>query len=170
MAKSGFLVPFAAFIFFAVTSYAEPNLPGPYRATVISVVDGDTVKVEVQIWLGLYQKVKVRIAGIDAPEITKPKCTKEKELGLKAKEFLESVIPQQSTINLTQISEDEFGGRVDATIQTKDGKDVGELLRSEGHASPYKKRGMKKDWCGPESREEQVSQSKPRRDVAVDSQ
>jgi micrococcal nuclease len=154
-------------------SFAESNLSGPYPATVISVVDGDTVRVKVKIWLGLYQEVKVRIAEIDAPEISsKAKCTKEKELGLKAKEFLESVIPQQSTINLTRISEDEFGGRVDATIQTNDGKDVGELLLREGLASPYNKRGKKKNWCAPEpeSHEEQVSQSKPRRDVEVDSQ
>jgi micrococcal nuclease len=152
-------------------SFAESPLPGPYPATVISVVDGDTVRVKVKIWLGLYQEVKVRIAEIDAPEISsKAKCTKEKELGLKAKEFLESVIPQQSTINLIRISEDEFGGRVDATIQTTDGKDVGELLRSEGLASPYNRRGKKKNWCGPESHKEQVSQSKPRRDVEVDSQ
>lgn len=150
-------------------SFAESNLSGPYPATVISVVDGDTVRVKVKIWLGLYQEVKVRIAKIDAPEISsKAKCTKEKERGLKAKEFLESVIPQQSTINLTGISEDAFGGRVDATIQTVDGKDVGELLLKKGLASPYNKRG-KKNWCGPESHEEQVSQSKPRRDVEVDS-
>jgi micrococcal nuclease len=169
MAKSVFLVPFAAFIFFADTSYAEPNLPGPYPATVISVVDGDTVKVNVKIWLGLSQEVKVRIAEIDAPEISS-KCTKEKELGQKAKAFLESVLTKQSTINLTKISEDKFGGRVDAAIQTKDGKDVGELLRSEGLASPYNRRGKKKNWCDPESPKEQVSQSKPRRDVEVDSQ
>ncbi len=171
MAKSVFPVLFAAFLFLAVRSYAEPDLPGPYPATVISVVDGDTVKVKVQIWLGHYLEVKVRIAEIDAPEISsKAKCTKEKELGLKAKEFLESVIPQQSTINLTRISEDKFGGRVDATIQTTDGKNPGELLLREGLASPYNKRGKKKNWCGPESHEEQVSQSKPRRDVEVDSQ
>jgi len=170
MAKSVFIVPFAAFIFFAVTSYAEPPLPGPYRASVVSIVDGDTVHVKVRIWLGLYQEIAVRVRGIDAPEISEPKCPKEKELGLKAKAFLESVLTKQPTVNLTEISEDKYGGRVDATIQTNDGKDVGKLLLKEGLASPSKKREKKKNWCGPESREEQVSQTKPRRDVELDSQ
>jgi len=150
MAKLVFLVPLASSLFFAVTSYAEPPLSGPYPATVITVVDGDTVHVKVRIWLGLYQEVAVRVRGIDAPEISQPKCPKEKELGLKAKGFLESVLTKQPTINLTKISEDKYGGRVDASLETTDGKDIGELLLKEGLAHPYNVR-KKKSWCGPEA-------------------
>jgi micrococcal nuclease len=150
MAKSVFPVLFAAFLFLAVRSYAEPNLPGPYPATVISVVDGDTVKVKVKIWLGLYQEVKVRIAEIDAPEISKSKCTKEKELGQQAKKFLESTLPKDSKVKLTKIRDDKYGGRVDASLETTDGKDIGQLLKSTGLATPYNG-GKKKSWCAPET-------------------
>ena len=162
-----FLIYCISHLFLAATSFAESTLPGPYPAIVISVVDGDTVKVKVKIWLGLYQEVAVRIREIDAPEISQPKCPEEKELGQKAKAFLESVLTKQSTVNLTKISQDKYGGRVDASLETTDGKDIGALLLKEGLALPYNGR-KKKSWCA-ESHEEQVSQSKPRRDVEVDS-
>jgi micrococcal nuclease len=43
------------------------------------VVDGDTV------W---YQGVKIRLADIDTPEVSEPKCTSEAALGKKATQRL----------------------------------------------------------------------------------
>ena len=169
MAKSVFLVPFAAFIFFAGcstvepliqistksvitsgTSYAEPPLPGPYPASVVSVVDGDTVKVIVKIWLGLSQEVAVRLEGIDTPETRSAKCPHERELGLKAKSFVEKLLPAGSTISLGRVSDDKYHGRVVATLRTNNGEDVGQRLLKDGLARPYHN-GEKKSWCNPET-------------------
>jgi endonuclease YncB( thermonuclease family) len=150
MAKSVFLVPFAAFIFFADTSYAEPSLPGPYPASVVSVVDGDTVNVKVKIWLGLYQEVAVRVYGIDTPESLRAHCPSEKELGLKAKNFVEKLLPVGTTITLSQVRDDKYHGRVVATVRTTNGEDLSQRLLKEGLAAPYDG-GKKKSWCAPET-------------------
>ena len=137
-----FMIP----CFVAATSFAESKLPGPYPATVISVTDGDTVKVKVRIWLGLYQEIAVRIGGIDTPEISMSKCPKEKELGKEAKKFLESVLPTGSTVGLRDISADKYGGRVVASIVMTDGEDIGQLLLTRGMAFTYNGR-TKRSWC-----------------------
>ena len=151
MTKSVFFLLFAASLFFAVIAYAaEPPLPGPYSATVISVVDGDTVNVKVKIWLGLYQEVAVRIDGIDTPETRGAKCPSERELGLKAKNLVEKLLPAGATITLSQVGADKFHGRVVATVRTSNEEELGQRLLKEGLAVPYNG-GTKKSWCSPET-------------------
>ena len=53
-----------------------------YDATVVSVLDGDTVKVKILAWPEPLQLVSVRIDGIDTPEKGfRAKCKKEAMLG-----------------------------------------------------------------------------------------
>jgi endonuclease YncB( thermonuclease family) len=146
MRKFIFFLIFMTLCFAAAISFAESTLPGPYHATVMSVTDGDTVKVKAKIWLGLYQEVAVRIGGIDTPEISMSKCPKEKELGKEAKKFLESVLPTGSTVSLKDISADKYGGRVVASIVMTDGEDIGQLLLKRGMAFTYNGR-TKRSWC-----------------------
>jgi micrococcal nuclease len=150
MAKFVFFLLFAASLLFAVIAYAEATLPGPYPATVISVDDGDTVKVKVKIWLGLYQEVAVRIDRIDAPETRQAQCSSERELGLKAKSLVEKLLPAGATVTLNQIHNDKYHGRVVATLRTTNGEDLGQRLLKEGLAAPYNG-GKKRSWCAPET-------------------
>lgn len=39
-----------------------------YRATVLRVIDGDTLEALVDLGLEVFRKVKIRLAGIDCPE------------------------------------------------------------------------------------------------------
>ena len=151
MAKSVFFLLFAASLFLTVIAYAEPPLPGPYPATVIAVTDGDTVKVKVRIWLGLDKEVAVRIKGVDTPEITHSRCIEEKELGRKAKRYLESVLPKESMVQLTNIQRDKYGGRVVASLQASDHQNIGQLLINTGLATRYDGKEKKKSWCSPET-------------------
>ena len=48
---------------------ASAGFEGPVRADVVHVIDGDTFEANAQIWLGESIAVRVRIAGIDAPEL-----------------------------------------------------------------------------------------------------
>lgn len=63
-----------------------------YRVLVTRVVDGDTFEGTVD--LGFYVKTEqtFRLLGVDTPEIFHPKSKEEKELGMRAKEFVQNVM------------------------------------------------------------------------------
>ncbi len=123
---------------------AKEVLSGPIPAYVIRVVDGDTIIVSAKIWLGHKIETFVRIKGIDAPEL-KGQCTYEKELALKAKDFVSSAVADKEII-LFEVTNDKYAGRVLAIIQTEDYPDLGEALVQAGLARPYF--GKKREpWC-----------------------
>lgn len=59
-----------------------------YTGTVIKVVDGDTVYINVDLGFDISAKVKVRFKGIDTPEIYSPSCEAELIHGRAAKQFV----------------------------------------------------------------------------------
>ena len=104
---------------FVVSSRAKgaEALPGPILAVVTEVVDGDTVWVKARIWIGQDVTTKVRLAGIDAPEISRPraKCAAEIAKGEEARAYLQSLIGGRE-VSLHEVVPDKFGNRVDARI------------------------------------------------------
>ena len=123
--------------------YSDP-LPGPIDAEVIKVVDGDTIKVRANIWVDQTVIVSVRLRGVDAPELYRPKCPAEKELARTAKAAVNASTPVGSTVRLTQITRDKYGGRVVAYVQTNDGETLGARLVAQGQAIAM---GAEKPWC-----------------------
>ncbi len=89
---------------------------GPYSAEVVRVIDGDTIDVNVALWPGLRAEYSVRVRGIDAPEIFRPDCEREKELGEAAKARAEKLYPPGLAIEVRDVSYDAFSGRVVAEI------------------------------------------------------
>lgn len=59
-----------------------------YRATLLDVVDGDTIKVQVDLGFNLSRKIKLRLKDIDTPELYRPSCEAEKIHAQEAKKFL----------------------------------------------------------------------------------
>ena len=102
---------------------AEPKdlLPGPYSAKVIRVIDGDSLVVEVNSWLGQYQRVTVRLRGIDAAELRSgdPKA-------LQAKARLEEWV--KGGVLLRDIGWGKYANRVVARVFGIDGENLGCLL------------------------------------------
>lgn len=96
------------------------------EAVVIKVIDGDTV------WVKTVQKnqrrLKVRLVGIDAPEICQPE-------GMTAQKALSSQI-SGGIIQLRTAGHDRYG-RVLAQIW-RDGRDVGAWMVASGLAWSYK--------------------------------
>jgi len=133
---------FALFIpLFLIT--CSPVQAGEYAATVDSVYDGDTIKATVEIWPGLFQKVSIRINGIDTPELrTKNAC--EKALAKKAKTALTVIIGESVTISNVRIG--KYAGRVLADVHTAQGVDVGAYMLGSGHAREYHG-GKRQPWC-----------------------
>ena len=119
-------------------------LPGPYSAAVERVVDGDTLRARVAVWLGQELTVLVRIRGIDAPEIH-GRCEGETARARDAKAALERLVSDGPVV-LTHIEGGKYFGRVIADVTAKSGEDVGAALIAGGFARPYDG-GARQPWC-----------------------
>ncbi len=122
---------------------AQPPIDGPVAAEVERVVDGDTVRVAARIWVGHTVSVAVRIAGVDAPELYRPRCDAERDAARRAKSFVEAMLGDGG-VTLHEIAPDKYGGRVVARIETTSGDDVGAALLAEGLAI---EEGDSDPWC-----------------------
>ena len=117
-----------------------------YRATIVKVIDGDTVDVDIDLGFGIVlSDERVRIMGIDTPE-SRTRDKVEKKFGLAAKARLKQLLGKTCTLK-TQINkngEDMKGkfGRILGDFDVYDAKTdswqpVTRVLVSEGHAVPY---------------------------------
>jgi endonuclease YncB( thermonuclease family) len=100
------------------------------------VVDGDT------IW---HSGVKIRLADIDTPEVSRPQCAAEAELGRRATERLRELI-NAGPFQLMQRGRDidRYGRQL--RILERDGRSLGDILVAEGLARPWD--GARRSWCG----------------------
>ena len=84
-----------------------------YRCTILKVIDGDTVDVDIDLGFGVWmRKERVRILGIDTPE-SRTRDKVEKVYGNLAKEFVKDYLAEGSTQTL-QTEKDGTGkfGRI----------------------------------------------------------
>ena len=132
------------FVFVPAMQSNADSLPGPIPAEVLKVVDGDTIKVRATIWVDQTVEVSVRLRGIDAPELYRPKCEAEKALARQAKAAVNASSPVGSSVTLSRITRDKYGGRVIASVATADGSALSEHLLANGQAIAY---GAPKPWC-----------------------
>ncbi|MDC0032289.1 thermonuclease family protein [Pelagibacteraceae bacterium] len=108
--------------------------------------DGDTcyVSVKYKDWPEVKFE-KMRLLDIDTPEISRPKCKEEKELGLKARDFLNNLISASEIIRIeTNYDRGRFG-RILGHLKL-DSIDASEALIQNGLGKIYIK-GQKIDWC-----------------------
>ena len=102
--------------------------------------DGDTCYVMLN-----GANTKIRLLELDTPEISKPKCEAELELGLKARDYLNNLIDNAATIEFkTDYAEDYFGRILSYLII--DGEDVSANIVSKNLGVVYD-RDNKTDWC-----------------------
>ena len=100
------------------------------------VVDGDT------FWL---DGDKIRIADIDTPEISQPKCEEEYDLGMRATYRLLDLL-NAGPFELASIpgrDKDQYGRLLRVVI--RNGHSVGDRLVSEGLARTWS--GRREPWC-----------------------
>ena len=102
-------------------------LAGPAAAaTVISVGDGDTLRVE-----DGGRKVTIRVACIDAPEMA------QAPYGQQARQALQDMLPVGSTVTLKTQTKDRYGRTV-AEVFAQNGVNAGLSLVQQGHAFAYR--------------------------------
>lgn len=100
-----------------------------YPSSVDRVVDGDTVRLLMDLGLRIYRIDNVRLAHINCPETNTPE-------GKRAKEFaFQLLIPGENVVFVSK-SLDKYG-RPLGTIQLPNGADYGQTMIANGHAVPY---------------------------------
>jgi len=113
------------------------ELYGSYKAEVVKVIDGDTVKLNVRIWPQLTQQTNLRLKKINTPEKRGKKISDcEKKAGQATTNFRQKCLKGAKTVIVSDIQLGKFSGRVLGKL-SRNGKDLGEALIKAGHAKPY---------------------------------
>lgn len=123
---------------------AAATAPDSHRAQIVRVIDGDTVEARIAIWIGQEIVTKIRLRGIDAPELAGA-CAQERERAEAARERLRGLVQGQPVI-VSAVGPDRYFGRVVARIASPSGQDLGQQLLGEGLARPYRG-GRRESWC-----------------------
>lgn len=107
----------------------------PAGRNAFCVVDGDTVR---------YRGERIRLSDIDTPEITRPACVMERELGERATRRLMAHL-NDGPFDLvdTGLGRDRYG-RPLRELQ-RGGRSIGSMLVAEGLAHRWD--GKKRNWC-----------------------
>lgn len=99
------------------------------------VTDGDTFR---------YRGEKIRVADINTPETSSPKCAAEAELGARATaRFQQLLNAGPFTLEPIDRSHDPYGRAL--FVVTREGASLGTALVSEGLAEEW--RGRRREWC-----------------------
>ena len=107
-----------------------------YKATVIKVIDGDTVDVDLDLGFDvMLKKERVRIMGIDTPE-SRTRDKEEKKFGLASKARLKELLGKDTVLVCQKYDAKGKFGRILGDFKTDSGL-AGKRLIEEGHAVPY---------------------------------
>jgi micrococcal nuclease len=80
-----------------------------YNVSVIKVVDGDTIDVDIDLGFGMtYKKQRVRLMGIDTPE-SRTRDLEEKKFGKASKKHLKKLLESAERISLISHDKGKFG-------------------------------------------------------------
>ena len=112
-----------------------------YRCTVVKIIDGDTVDVDIDLGFGVWmKKQRIRMYGIDTPE-SRTRDLVEKKYGLAAKEFLTGMLDDKAGITLKTHTDKEgkFGRILGELWRNTDFADqsINEYMIEKHHAVRY---------------------------------
>ena len=114
-----------------------------YKCTILKVIDGDTVDVDIDLGFGIWMRnERIRLLGIDTPE-SRTRDKVEKVYGNLAKDFVKSYLPKGSSQTL-QTEKDGTGkfGRILGKFLVYDKKEdrqmhLGDIMIREHLAVKY---------------------------------
>ena len=108
-----------------------------YNATVIKVVDGDTIDAMVDLGFGTWKKVRIRMHGINAPE-SRTRNLEEKKKGLAAKaRLIEMLEENEKHFILISHGVGKFGRCLGEIYIKGHNTSLNKQLISEGHGTEY---------------------------------
>lgn len=100
-----------------------------YQAKVLRIIDGDTVDLEVDLGFDVFQRMRIRLFGINAPEMSTPE-------GKVARFRFGQELPLGATVHLNSIKDkrDKYGRYLGILVYN--GVNMNDWLVEEGLADP----------------------------------
>jgi endonuclease YncB( thermonuclease family) len=144
MGQLKYLILFSTIILLNFSVESKPQYGTVTVSKVISVYDGDTFRVNIDSLPPIVGKnIAIRVNGVDTPEI-RGKCQYEKDLALKARDFVRAKLSNAKEIKLTNLQRGKYF-RVVANVLV-DGVSLEQELLDNKLAYEYS--GSKKlSWC-----------------------
>lgn len=102
-------------------------------ATLVSIHDGDTITVVLDLGWRISFTSSVRLYGCNAPELSTPE-------GVAARDYVRSLIApgdQLTVVSHKMLGATEKYGRVLGSVTIPGGRDLSTLMIETGHAVPY---------------------------------
>ncbi len=134
--------------FFATDVSAQKQKQGvTYDATVLRIIDGDTVAFSAPFLPDpLKKELSIRVFGVDTPEKGhRAQCQSEDLLGKAATNFTKDSIAKAQKLQIVLMDWDKYGGRVLGDVIV-DGQSLRMLLINKGYAREYYGEA-KTSWC-----------------------
>lgn len=97
-------------------------------ATVLRIVDGDTIRMELDLGWHTYRVENCRIAGINAPEMNT-------DAGKVARDYAAELLPVNTVVVFVSKQLDKYGRPLGSIA--RDGVDFGGAMIAAEHAVPY---------------------------------
>ena len=107
-----------------------------YKVSVVKVVDGDTIDVDIDLGFGMtYKKQRVRMLGIDTPE-SRTRDLVEKKFGKASKKHLKSIL-ESGGIQLVSHDKGKFGRILGELFIGDSSYSINQQMIDEHHAVAY---------------------------------
>ena len=108
-----------------------------YKVSVVKVVDGDTVDVDIDLGFGMsYKKQRVRMLGIDTPE-SRTRDLVEKKFGKASKKHLKGILEAAESIELVSHDKGKFGRILGDLFIGSNETSVNQQMIDDHHAVAY---------------------------------
>lgn len=111
---------------------------------VLRIVDGDTFVGRVRIWPDIELTTRVRLRGIDAPEM-EAACAQERRQAEAARDALRGLL-DGGRVAIFNIGPDKYAGRVVADVASARVANISAALLEGGFARRYDG-GRREGWC-----------------------
>jgi endonuclease YncB( thermonuclease family) len=151
-----FVMPFWGWRQYEGFSYKEVPILSEigFTAKIPSCYDGDTCYSETLRFDGqplpdIFRNIRIRVLGIDAPELRTAKCEIEQCLAQRAKLQIERLVGAGDgrLVSLVGCKHDKYGGRITCDIMTRGGTSVAAEMLKTGLAVSYHGKKKTHEWC-----------------------
>ncbi len=106
-----------------------------YSGRVVKVVDGDTFDIDLDLGFHVTYRIRVRLKGIDTPEIYHPTGKEEHDHGKEAKEFVkEKILDKDVIVHTERYKKGKYGRYIADIIYNEEfsKRSLSEALRDNG--------------------------------------
>lgn len=108
-----------------------------YKAEIEEVIDGDTVDVKIDVGFSTFKKIRLRLNGIDTPEV-RTSNDKEKKAGKLVSEFVRKMLRNSTDLYINTKKKGSFGRYLaDIYIYRVEKCSFNQYLIEKGFAKKY---------------------------------